>query len=107
MADGIQLEFTRDSELLIVAFFRRLTADNSDEVERRILEQLDSKVKELVFDFMDLTNISSAGLRVALSLKQLMRKRHGTLHVSNAIQSVRDVFDLTGLSILIDVRDVE
>ena len=60
-------------------------------------------VEELVFDFADVSYISSAGLRVLLAALKRMEGRPVTVaHVSAA---VREVFDITGFSALFTLTD--
>ena len=60
-------------------------------------------VEELVFDFADVSYISSAGLRVLLAALKRMEGRPVTVaHVSAA---VREVFDITGFSALFALTD--
>ena len=71
---------------------------------------LDSKVKEvigdaekLVFDLEKLEYISSAGLRVLLGAVQGMEGK-GEMVVRNLSRAVRDVFDLTGFSLMFTIE---
>ena len=60
-------------------------------------------VEELIFDFSEVTYISSAGLRVLLAaLKRLGGHPVTVAHVSPA---VREVFDITGFSALFTLTD--
>lgn len=59
-------------------------------------------ITSLVFDFKDLEYISSAGLRVILLEKKAIGS--GSLVCENLNDTIREVFDITGFSGIIDVR---
>ena len=62
------------------------------------VDKLGEPVRELTFDFSQLNYISSAGLRVMLTANKKMLSRGGTMSISGANESVREVFDMTGFS---------
>ncbi|MDM8289005.1 STAS domain-containing protein [Slackia piriformis] len=55
---------------------------------------------ELTFDFDGLEYVSSAGLRVLM----VAYKQYGAITVEHACDEIREVFDITGFSDIIDVR---
>lgn len=60
--------------------------------------------RHLVVDLRDCGYVSSAGIRVFLRLQRDTQARSMTLAVVNVQPAVYDVFDLTGLPQLIDIR---
>ena len=56
-----------------------------------------SGVTTLTFDFSNLEYISSAGLRVLLSAKKIMKKQGGMV-VRNVNSTVMEIFEVTGFS---------
>ena len=58
---------------------------------------------ELTMDFSGLDYISSAGLRVLLSAHKAMSKKGG-MKVTNVNEMVREVFDVTGFSDILDIE---
>ena len=65
--------------------------------------ELDSKMKEteikedlVVLDFTKLEYISSAGLRVLLSLKKTLESNNKKLEIHNINDIVKEVFNVTG-----------
>ncbi|MDR0652941.1 MAG: STAS domain-containing protein [Synergistaceae bacterium] len=57
-----------------------------------------------VFDMADVTFISSAGLRVLLMARKTADRQNGTIAVTNVKQSIREVFDMTGFSKMLNIR---
>ena len=60
-----------------------------------------SGIKKLIFDFSELSYISSAGLRVLLVSKKTMDKK-GKMIVKGANKGVMDIFEITGFSNVLD-----
>ncbi len=54
-------------------------------------------VEEVLFDISGLDYVSSAGLRLFLSVQKTMAKQ-GKMTISGAQPVVKEVFDMTGLS---------
>ena len=59
------------------------------------LEELDSSIKELVFDLSGLEYVSSAGVRQIVSA---WKKMDGNLTLCNVSAEVLEVFRMTGVS---------
>ncbi len=91
----------RDSDLFIV-LNGRLDANTSPELQ----DALDKETEcgSITIDFCSLEYISSAGLRVLLSLHKACQKKDASLTILNCNDVVKDVFNMTGFS---DVLNVE
>ena len=73
----------------------RLDTNTSPELEAEL--KLDG-VTEMVFDFSGLEYIASAGLRVLIMAQKAMSSCGGKMLVANPNETVRGVFDITGMS---------
>lgn len=80
----------------------RVDTTNAKEFEENITNSLDG-VKELIMDFESLEYISSAGLRVMLMAIKKMKKQ-GSMAVTNANEMVKEIFEVTGFSDLVEVE---
>ena len=79
----------------------RIDTTNAKEFEDVVTTSLDG-VKSLIVDFAGLDYISSAGLRVLLiAIKQM--KRQGSMKVINTNEIVREIFEVTGFSDLVEI----
>lgn len=81
---------------LTVAIAGRLDTVTSPELETFLASAL-ADVTDLVIDFSAMDYISSAGLRVMLSVNKKMLKV-GTMTLTGLNDVVRDIFDMTGFS---------
>ncbi len=89
---------------LIVSVIGRLDTNTSVELETSVKEDMDG-VTDLYFDFQELDYISSAGLRVVLMYHKLMNSLSGKLTICNPKEAVMDVFDMTGFSTFLNIKE--
>ena len=90
-----------DSKLTL-ALDGRLDTITSQQLEKELRTSI-SGVTELVFDFENLSYITSAGLRV-LSAAQKVMKRQGHVKIINVQPDVMEVFEVTGLSDILEIE---
>lgn len=60
--------------------------------------------ENIVFDLAELEYISSAGLRVVLATQKAVVKTAGSFVIHNMRPSVKEVFDITGLSSVLTIE---
>ena len=87
---------------LTISLDGRLDTITSQQLEKELRTSING-ITELVFDFEKLTYITSAGLRV-LSVAQKVMNKQGSLIIRNTQPDVQEVFDVTGLS---DIMNIE
>ena len=61
------------------------------------------KVTDLTLDFKGLDYISSAGLRLLLSLQKQMNKQ-GSMKIVNVNETVMEIFEVTGFSEILTIE---
>ena len=81
--------------ILTVTLEGRLDLNSAPELERDI--KITDEIKKLILDFKKIEYISSAGLRVLITLEDSM-KNQGMMIIKNINEDVKEVFDITGLS---------
>ena len=91
----------RDFELVTLSITGRLDTTTAPNLEAVIYE-LGDDVKELVFDMAGVEYISSAGIRVLLGAYKQMHDIRGTMRVEKVNDMVREVFEMTGLSEMLE-----
>ena len=96
------IEQTRNENTLTVALAGRLDTTTAPELEEALFGALDG-VEELILDLEALDYISSAGLRVLLSVQKRMN-RQGSMKVRNANEMIAEIFEVTGFSDILTVE---
>ncbi len=87
----------RDFELVTLGITGRLDTTTAPNLET-VINELSEDTKELVFNTAELEYISSAGIRVLLWAHKKMNQSGGIMRIEKANEMVREVFEMTGLS---------
>jgi anti-anti-sigma factor len=74
----------------------RLDTITAPQFERKIKQVVGDDITELILDFLDVTYISSMGLRVLLHIQKAMNKSGRKFSIRNMGESVQEVFKTTG-----------
>lgn len=91
----MQIEKRQEGGRVTFALSGRLDTNTSPEFESEL--KLDG-VTEVVFDFSNLEYISSAGLRVLMTVQKAMMACGGGMTIAKPNAMVKDVLDMTGMS---------
>ena len=97
----LNIKKTTEGEQLLIALEGRLDTVTAPQLEEEINDL--SGVSSLVFDFADLSYISSAGLRVLLSAQKSMNGK-GSMVVRNVSEEIQEIFDVTGFSDILTIE---
>ena len=98
----MKLEKTINNNELTIAVSGRLDTMTAPELDNEIRLSSDS-ITSLVLDFANLEYVSSAGLRVILSIHKTLSKKEG-LVVKNVNETVAEVFEVTGFSDILTIE---
>lgn len=80
----------------------RLDTATAPEFENSIKPEL-LGVSELIIDFSELNYISSAGLRVLLSLQKTMNTQ-GSMKITGVNETVNEILEITGFSDILTIE---
>jgi anti-sigma B factor antagonist len=75
----------------------KVDSNTAESVQKEVLGLVRDQT-DLTLDFGPTTYISSAGLRVVLTLEKRMRAAGGELELRNVKQQILEIFELTGLA---------
>jgi anti-anti-sigma factor len=100
----MEISESKKGSFVVFGIKGSLDVVTSPELEKRLVPLLDAGTKELVFDLSHLDYVSSAGLRVfMMALKRL--QKDGKLRFCGLNKSVRQVFDIAGMSLRTTICD--
>ena len=95
-------------QLQIIRPHGRLDNATSQALEREALGVIDGGARKLLMDLADLDYISSAGLRVALTIAKRMKATGGQLGFCGLTPAVAEVFEISGVDSILQIhRDAE
>ncbi len=100
----MKIDTIKENEKITVSVEGRIDSVTAAEFESAIKNAIGG-ASELIFDFIKLEYISSAGLRILLGTQKLMNKQ-GSMKVINVNETVNDIFDVTGFSYILDIESV-
>lgn len=92
----------RDNENLTLQLGGRLDTTTAPDLEKIVNTQLDG-VKNLVLDMKELKYVSSAGLRVILSIQKKMNVQ-GNLKLTNVCDEIKEVLEITGFTSFLTIE---
>lgn len=92
----------RDNENLTLQLGGRLDTTTAPDLEKVVNAQLDG-VKNLVLDMKELKYVSSAGLRVILSIQKKMNVQ-GNLKLTNVCDEIKEVLEITGFTSFLTIE---
>ena len=95
----LTIKIDKKDDTLTVRPKGRLDLSAASVLEEEIRKNLEG-TKTLVLDLEELEYLSSAGLRVFITLRKIM-DRQGNLRFMNVGGPVGEVFEITGLSVLL------
>ncbi|MBQ2604800.1 MAG: STAS domain-containing protein [Clostridia bacterium] len=98
----MKITMNRKDNELIVALQGRLDSLSALDLDKKLDSELDG-IEKLIFDFEKLEYISSAGLRILLSVYSTMESR-GKMIVRNINRNVKSVFEITGFLAFINIE---
>ncbi len=97
---------TRKKEnALVISVKGRLDAVSCSEFEEEMGNLIVGGDKNFIIDFTELDYISSAGLRSLLTISKKLKEMEGHIFLSSLKDTVREVFDISGFSLIIPIYD--
>lgn len=91
-----------NSKELKLSLDGRLDTTTAPQLEAELKRSIGGK-ERLVFDFLGLEYISSAGLRVLLSAQKVMNKQ-GEMIIRHVNDTINDVFEVTGFCDILTIE---
>ena len=95
------------ADVSIVGLAGHLDTNTSAAAQDALDALLAGGSRKVVVDCTALEYISSAGLRVLLSTVKRLERDGGTLHLFGLNDTVREVFEISGFSMILPVFDTE
>lgn len=97
----MKIDLKKEEKKLTIKLDGKLDTNTSPELDSKMSEL--EGAEEVIIDMKDLDYISSAGLRVLLSMQKVMNKQ-GKMTIINVCENVMDIFEVTGFSDILDIE---
>lgn len=103
----MEISFTDAGDVKIVRFEGMIDTVTAADVEGALMQLLSEGVNKLLLNFERLSYINSIGLRVILVVAKQLKRSEGELRICSLNEPVREVFDITGFSTILNVTESE
>ncbi len=100
----LTVETEQDDKALILVVNGRVDGSTVGILESAVQEQIDAGHKTLVFDFKDLSYISSAGLRALLIAARLTQKEGGQALFCALADHIAEIFEISGFNEILTIH---
>ena len=97
----MKIDLKKEDKKLTIKLGGKLDTNTSPELDSKMNEL--EGIEEVIIDMKELDYISSAGLRVLLSMQKVMNKQ-GKMTIINVCENVMDIFEVTGFSDILDIE---
>ena len=99
----MKVTINKQNEKTLVTLDGRIDSTNADEFQRDISPLMEGDNPDIDIDCTDMTYTSSQGLRVFLLLEKSVLSRNGKMVMRNMNPRVKEVFDITGFSNILNL----
>lgn len=103
----MEITFSDAGEVKIVRFDGMIDTVTAADVEAALMQLLSEGVNKMLLNFEQLSYINSIGLRVILVVAKQLKHIEGHLQICSLNDPVREVFDITGFSSILNVAESE
>ena len=100
----LSVEAEQDDKATILIVVGRVDGSSVGILESTVQEQINAGNKTLIFDFKDLSYISSAGLRALLIAARLTQKEGGRALFCTLPNHIAEIFEISGVNEILDIR---
>jgi len=107
MAEEVKVVEEQKGDVCIVRIAGRLDAISSPDVERKVLEMIDSGKQKMIVDFAGVDYLSSAGMRMLLAATKKVNALSGTFIIFSIQDIVMDVLKMSGFDHVITLASDE
>ena len=101
----MEIRTRKEKNAIVVSIKGRMDAVSSSDFEKQLSALMAEGEKDFIIDFGELDYISSAGLRSILTTLKDLKGKNGRLLPCSLKDLVKDVFDISGLSHVIQIYE--
>ena len=104
----MKIEEEKKGEVRVFNISGKFDAKSSPPLEKALSDAVGNGDKCIAINFKEIDYISSAGLKVLLSITRKLNEEGGKMKLSNFTSQVKEVFDLTGFTQIFEIfPDIE
>ncbi|MFI0434259.1 MAG: STAS domain-containing protein [Parachlamydiaceae bacterium] len=106
--DGlISIKIEARGDVLVLRISGRLDAVSSPAAEKKVFDHVNNGHRKLLFDFGGVDYLSSAGMRMLLSITKKLRTLSGRLVLFSVAPNVIDILKMSGFDHVLEIVQTE
>ena len=94
----------REGHILVVKTDARIDGTNAREFQDDLQAAIEDTDSTVILNFEDLAYISSAGIRVILTVAKTLQRREGVIALCSLSDALREIFEISGFDKIIDIH---
>lgn len=103
----VNIKEVPQGDILILKMAGRLDAVSSPVAERKVFDHINNGQHKLLFDFTGVDYLSSAGMRMLLSVTKKLKTLSGRLVICSITTNVMDVLKMSGFDHVLELVKTE
>lgn len=103
----VSVKEEQKGDILILRMNGRLDAVSSPTAERQVFDYINNGQHKLLFDFSGIDYLSSAGMRMLLSVTKKLKSLSGKLVLCSVTTNVMDVLKMSGFDHVLELSKTE
>ncbi len=104
---SLEIKTKKVGKHTLVQLDGRLDITHSDEVEAKLLDDVQAGQGDIIINLQNISYISSSGIRIFVGMVRELEKQNRKLKLCNITPNVKKVFDVVELLDLFEVFDTE
>lgn len=107
MSSGLKIQIEEDQGVAVTRLEGRLDAASAPVLERKLVEQVENGKLKILLDFAKVDYLSSAGMRLLLSMTKRLKGEGGGLHCCSVSEEVMEIIKMAGFERIIQIFPTE
>jgi anti-anti-sigma factor len=99
----MEIKEEKRGDVKIIGLRGRLDAGTSPSVQKRLMNLMAQGERRLVFDFSELTYISSSGLRLLIEVARNLRNTNGKVALAALNDYVHEIIEIAGFTSIFSI----
>jgi len=101
----MEIKIEKKDDLTIISLVGRLDTISAEELKNEIVPLIKNGGKKIIFNFVNLDYISSAGLRILLVATKMMKEKEGLLILCNINDFINEIFEISGFNQILSITN--
>ena len=101
-------EFNKEDKLLTFKLTEVVDQHTTEKIRRKMDNEIEKCIpRKVIFDFSNISFMDSAGIGMVLGRYKMAKMLDGDLEIINTNKSVKKIFDMSGVSRIINIIEEE